>query len=399
MPDLGIFLLVVAAIAIGWGMGRFSRRPGRDEGRQTLPAAYYKGLNYLINQQPDQGIEAFLDSLEVNATTLETHIALGNLMRRKGEVDRAIRIHQNLLGRSSLNAAQRHHAHFELSRDYHKAGLLDRAERLLLDLVAEAPELRAEALTLLTDIYDEEREWQQAIDTGRQLLPRRRIGQRSYSQHAVARRLAYYSCELAQVALQNGDYRLAEEKLEQAFGFDRDCVRAGMLEAERLLSQGHPRRGIKLLERVIAQSPRYVGVVLPVLNRCYEVLGETAALQQYLLGFLEQHSSTQVVLHLVEYQLQQGEVQNAARLLGQQMSRHPTLEGMARLIELCGAETAGGEQTEVLEQLRQLVLQLGEHRPRFRCENCGFSGRQLHWQCPSCKNWQTIAPVGGLEGD
>lgn len=399
MPDLGIFLLVLAAIAIGWGLGRWSRRSGRVEHPETLPAAYYKGLNYLINQQPDQGIEAFLESLEVNATTLETHIALGNLMRRKGEVDRAILIHQNLLGRSSLNAVQRHQAHFELARDYHKAGLLDRAERLLLDLVEEAPELRVEALTLLTDIYDEEKEWQQAIDTGRQLLPRRRIGQRDYSQHAVARRLAYYSCEIAQAALENGDYRLAAEKLEQAFSFDRDCVRAGMLEAERLLSQGHPRRAIKLLERLIAQSPRYVGVVLPILARCYQVLGETAALQHYLQGFLEQHSSTQVVLRLAEALQQDGDMQGAARLLGQQMSQHPTLEGMARLIDLSADEARGGSHAEALDQLRRLISQLGEHRPRFRCENCGFAGRQLHWQCPSCKNWQTIAPVGGLDGD
>lgn len=398
MPDVEVFLLAVASIGIGWVLGRYAGRQGKESGAEVFPASYYKGLNYLINQQSDQGIEAFVDSLEVNSTTLETHIALGNLMRRKGEVERAILIHQNLLGRSSLNRNQQQLAHFELARDYQKAGLLDRAERLLLDLVSEAPEHRVEALTLLVDIYDEEREWQQAIETGQQLLPRRRIGQRNFSQTTMAHRLAYYSCELALLASAEGDDQEANKLLERAFSFDRACVRAGMLQADYLREQDHPRRAIKGLERVVAQNPRFIGVVLPVLARCYETIDDLPAMHQYLRGFLEGHASTLVVLRMVEDLLVQGKQLEATQLLAQQMSRHPTLEGMARLIQL-SCDDDPSSPPDALQRLRQLVLQMGEQKPRYRCDDCGFAGRQLHWQCPSCRNWQTVAPISGLEGD
>lgn len=394
MPDPGVFILVVAAIGIGWGLGRFSRRSSAVEKKDTFPASYYRGLNYLIGQRTDQGIETFVSSLEVNGVTLETHIALGKLMRRKGEVDRAIRIHQNLLGRSSLSAEQQHSAHFELARDYQKAGLLDRAERLLQELVVNAAELRQKSLVLLTDIYDEEKEWQQAIDTGRQLLPKRRIVQRSYEQNAMARRLAYYSCELAQAALDSGDHRETVRQLERASAFDRQCIRAGMLEAEHLLGLGKARQGIKVLERLVGQNPRFMVVVLPLLGRCYEAEGDVPGLHRYLRGFLEQHESTAVALRIAEDLCLQGAEGEASSLLATEMARQPTLRGMSRLIEL-NLDSTGGNVDDPLSSLHTLIERLGENKPAYRCDDCGFSGQQLHWQCPSCKKWGSVAPIGG----
>jgi lipopolysaccharide biosynthesis regulator YciM len=398
VPDLGVFILVFVSIGIGWWLGRFSGSTPRQEKKGALPVSYYRGLNYLINEKPDQGIEAFVNALEVNSVTLDTHIALGNLMRRRGEVDRAIHIHQNLLARASLSHEQQHSAHFELARDYQKAGLLDRAERLLLDLVSEAPELRQKTLVLLTDIYDEEREWQQAIDAGQKLVPRRRIGQRSFAQTTMARRLAYYSCELARSALDSGDSAETTRQLKRALGFDRECVRAGLLEAELRLQQGDPRRAIVVLERIAAQSPRFLVVVLPVLSRCYEQLQDLPGLHRYLEAFLEKYQSTGVVLQIVDDFERQGECERAADFLAQQLKLHPTLLGMSRMVKI-NLDTATDDVRDKLSVLQSLIAQLADCKPVYRCDDCGFSGRQLHWQCPSCKNWGSVAPIRGLDGD
>jgi lipopolysaccharide biosynthesis regulator YciM len=395
---MGVFILVVISIGIGWGLGRFSGSALRREQKEALPVSHYRGLNYLISEKSDQGIESFVNDLEVNSVTLETHIALGNLMRRRGEVDRAIRIHQNLLARASLTGEQQHSAHLELARDYQKAGLLDRAERLLLDLVTATQELRQKALVLLTDIYDEESEWQQAIAAGEKLVPKRRIGQRSFAQAAMARRLAYYCCELARTALESGDSGEASRQLKRAFSFDRQCVRAGMLEAELCLQQGHPRRAIAALERIAEQSPRFLVVLLPVLGRAYETLDDLPGLHRYLQVFLEQNHSTGVVLRIVDDLEKQGNGDRGAHFLAQQLSRHPSLRGMSRLLDL-HLEAAQDENPGGLAGLRDVVKRLTDCKPVYRCDDCGFSGRQLHWQCPSCKKWGSVSPIRGLDGD
>ena len=174
MNDYLVFGLFFVAIVIGWTLGRRSQKKAVVNS-PDLPSQYYKGLNYLLDGKPDGAVDAFINALEVNSETLETHIALGNLLRKRGEVDRAIRIHQNLLARPSLPRTQVHQAHLELARDYISAGLLDRAERLLLDLVQESPDQRRASQWHLLDIYQSEREWQKAIDTAADLLPRKSL--------------------------------------------------------------------------------------------------------------------------------------------------------------------------------------------------------------------------------
>ena len=224
MNDLAILLLLVVAIGIGWWLGRRSVPRATEHRTGSIPSDYYRGLNYLLDGRPDGAVDAFIDALEVNSETLETHIALGNLMRKRGEVERAIRIHQNLLARPSLPATQVHQAHLELARDYVSAGLHDRAERLLLDLVQEAPELRTTAHRHLLEIYQSESDWDRAIDIATRLLPRkRRLAGGAplpdeLEQIAIA--LAHYHCELAAISMQEGRwpeaaalFRAAEDSL------------------------------------------------------------------------------------------------------------------------------------------------------------------------------------------
>ena len=397
-PFLGQFLLIFCAIALGWWLGRRSGRDDPADGEEGAYQQYYRGLNYLLNEQADAATDAFVESLEVNSDTLETHLAVGNLMRRKGEVERAIRIHQNLLARPSLAPTQLHQAHLELARDYISAGLRDRAERLLLDLVVQAPEWRRTSLNHLLEIYQDEREWEKAIDTAAKLLPRRVLRKGGgAAEQAVSQALAHYWCELVGPALQRGDYHAARGFLKQALAHDRHCVRASLLQGEAEYRSGHYRQAIRALQRVRDQDLDFMPEVLPMLRRCYHELDDLAGWRQYLQESLQKTPSTAILLALIEEIRAERGTEAAATFLGEQLLGRPSLRGLSRLIEL-QENTAQATGTE-LTLLGKLVEQLLAEKPAYQCQRCGFAGRKLHWLCPSCKHWGHIKPIRGVEGD
>ena len=398
MNDYLVFSLLFAAIAIGWFLGRRSIKrasPVRD-----LPGQYYKGLNYLLDGRPDGAVDAFINALEVNTETLETHIALGNLLRKRGEVDRAIRIHQNLLARPSLPRAQVHQAHLELARDYISAGLLDRAERLLIDLVAESPVQRRASQWHLMDIYQSEREWQQAIDIAAGLLPRKSLlggsGAESTEEpgQSVSVVLSHYYCELAAEHHQAGDIMGARNLLQEALSRDKQCVRASIMLGAVEYDAGRYKQAIKALRRVRQQDPVYISESIGTLRACFRELGEERALRAYLMECLELHPSPPLLLATVE-DLREAEGQDVAeRFLVEQLEKMPSLRGLEKLVSL-QADSSDGDARENLGLVQQLVQRLIEERPSYRCSHCGFAGRHLHWFCPGCKYWGTITPIRG----
>lgn len=391
------FLLVFSAIACGWLLGRYSvaRRDSHSDGYRR----YYRGLNYLLNEQPDEAIDNFIQSLDVNSETLDTHLAVGNLMRRKGEVERAIKIHQNLLSRPNLSSEQQQHAHLELARDFVSAGLLDRAERLLLDLVSQSSDLRATSLQQLMELYQDEREWQRAVDTGQALLPKRGLLLPSAApDRQVVRAVAHYHCELAEEALQHSDYQTARAQLKKALQQDRECVRASLLAGRIEFRTGHLRQAIRVLKRVRDQDPALLPEMIETLRTSYYQLGEPDAYRQFLMDCLDAYPSTYLLL-AAEQELRQREGEEAARrFLAERLHQRPTLRGLVRLIDLSleRAEPTLRESTILLQDLlRRLLLE----KPSYQCHHCGFAGRNLHWLCPSCKQWNTIKPIRGIEGD
>ncbi len=401
MSDTGFFLLVFVAIGIGWLLGRFGGHKGHRTSFEKVPPGVYQGLNYLLSEKTDQGIEAFVEALEVNDSTLDTHVALGNLMRSRGEVDKAIRIHLNLLGHPGLTEQQQNNAHLELARDYQHAGVLDRAESLLQDLVQQSPGLRSKALTLLTDIYDEEKDWEQAVAAGEKILPDQSPAGapgNGKAQNSMATRLAYYCCELASKALATGDGSAAVAQIKRAQQFDSQCVRAGLLEAEILEQQEKWRRSIQVLQGIAERNPAFIAVVLPALQRNYSSAGELPGLYRYLENFLARRKSTAAVLCLVDALYERGDVDRAGQLLASELQQHPTLLGMKRLLEI-SLESSVEDARRNLLGLQDVARQAREHKPAYRCDHCGFSGRQLHWQCPNCKGWGCVAPILGIDGD
>ncbi len=391
-------LLIVSAIAIGWLLGRRHRTADGD-GQSSLYPQYYKGLNYLINDQPDGALDAFIEALEVNSQTLETHIAVGNLMRRKGEVERAIRIHQNLLSRPTLPRVHLHQAHLELARDFISAGLWDRAERLLEDLLKDAPELKETAMRHLLEIYQDEKEWQQAIDVARQLLPKRSLLKTTPPvDKAITTALSHFCCEKAELSLAKNDYHAARSEIKQALVYDRQCVRASLLLAEVEYNTNNYSKAIKQLRKVREQDPVFIPETVELLRSCYQALNDDEGFLEYLRETQEECSSATTLLTLVEsIRFQRGDIA-AADFLGAELKRRPSLRGLAKLVELHIANTSG-KSKDNLVILQMLIEQLLQSKPQYQCLHCGFAGKQLHWICPSCKQWGQVKPIRGVEGD
>ncbi|GAB6042808.1 lipopolysaccharide assembly protein LapB [Endothiovibrio diazotrophicus] len=389
MTELLWFLLPVAA-ASGWLVARWERKS--REARNPLsriPADYFKGLNYLLNEQPDKAIEVFIRVLEVDKDTIETHFTLGNLFRRRGEVDRAIHIHQNLIARPSLSGEQRAQALLALGEDYMKAGLFDRAENLFLELV-ELGVHAVPAQRYLVAIYQQERDWEKAIEMTRRL--EKTLGQ---GQGAT---IAMYWCEQAETSRDNDEVGRAGELLVKALRADPNCARASLIEGELAMEAGEWRRARDAFQRIEGQAPAYLPLALDALEKCYWRLDESAAYRDYLRGVLERHPSVAVMLALAEQVRRERGEREAAGFIIEQLRHHPSVRGLDELIELHLTRSEGAARENLLT-LKELTRRLLEDRPLSQCGHCGFTGKKMHWQCPSCKKWHTVKPIDEATGD
>lgn len=388
MWELLWLLLPVAAVSGWWVAKRDSDRSAHYK-TPGLSSHYFKGLNYLLNEQPDKAIEVFLKMLEVDSETAETHLALGNLFRRRGEVDRAIRIHQNLIARPALSRQLRTLALLELGQDYMRAGLFDRAETLFLELI-EMNDHTAPALRHLIDIYQQEKEWDKAIAVTKRW--------EEVSGKSCSEVIAHYYCELAEQARERRDLEQATQMIERALEFDRNCVRASLLQGDMEVEAGDCTAAIRTFKRVEEQDPGYLPEIIEPLLDCYNKLGQTGEIIDYLKQILAKHSSISLILALAELLRQEDGDDAAANFITEQLRKRPSVRGLDRLIELNLAHSEGAARDNLLI-LRDLVKKLLEEKPVYKCNHCGFVGRSLHWQCPSCKTWNSMKPIHGVEGE
>lgn len=397
--DVRLFLFILLAIIIGWLLGRQKRWSfGHHKGLElTQPS--YKGLNYLIDERADGALDSFIQSLDVNNETLETHLAVGNLMRRKGEVERAIRIHQNLLARPVLTKEQLHQAHLELARDYISAGLLDRAESLLLDLSEEAPELKDVAIGHLLEIYQDEKEWLKAVKTAKKLLPKKGLLKpKQAAKKTVSRALAHFYCELAEQQIRKNGMREARAFLKEALSHDGNCVRASLIKGQVESQTGHYDKAIKAYRAVFQQNPSFLPEIIKPLEECYRQLNKSEDYYTFLQQCIDCFPSSASLLALLEWIKAQKGHDEAVSFIKAELRRHPSLRGLSKLVELNLTETTGKEK-EDMELVLFLIKQLLEDKPSYQCQHCGFSGKHLHWLCPGCKQWGEVEYIRGVEGD
>ena len=374
------FLLPIAAIS-GWLSARVHYKKEAIRPGTPINSDYFKGLNYLLNEQADKAIDVFIQLLEVNSETVETHLALANLFRRKGETERAIRIHQNLIARPTLSAVQRDHVLIELGLDYMHAGVLDRAEQLFLELL-DRPSPSTQAVEQLLRIYQQEKEWLKAIEMAKKLYPQKR--------DKIGHKIAQFYCELVeQENVTSATQHTVQEHLKQAHHYDSNNVRATLLEANVYINNGKYRKALKCLHRIEHQNHRYLSEALPLMYNGYQHINKLASFQNWLESILIAHpnmTSARIMLTTLIHQ-HQGE-QAAQDYLYKQLHLHPSVEGLYTLISL------GDQSNPILVPLiKDITNTLMTRGHRYTCNHCGFSGKSLHWQCPSCNQWGTIQPT------
>ncbi|MGS2724571.1 lipopolysaccharide assembly protein LapB [Porticoccus sp. GXU_MW_L64] len=382
-----VVLAACAALLTAWYLGTL--RGARKQQSSNVPLSkdsYFRGLNFLLNEEPDESIDTFIHSLEVNSDTLETHMALGALMRRRGEVERAIRIHQNLLSHPRLNREQLYQVQLELARDFMQAGLLDRAERLMLDLAEMSDRYRQPALEHLLEIYRDEQEWQKALAVADRLWPRRRL----FSSSGGNVERGHFCCELAQQALKHGDPAQARQHLRQGLKYDKNSVRASLLLAQLDIEQGNAVSALKRLERIPAQDPELLPEAVDVICRAHHEQGREKELVAHLKELFRQYPADKLLLALAEQLKSVEGDEKAVAFLRQQLDKKTSLPALLQLMYWERPEQ-GERRDSALLSMTAIQQQLAE-RHNYRCRSCGFSTQQMHWLCPTCKKWGTVKP-------
>ncbi len=378
--ELWWLLGIPAFFGLGWIAARVDIRQLLSESR-TLPRGYFKGLNHLLNDQPDKAIDSFIDIVKKDPEAAEMHFALGNLFRRRGETERAIRVHQNLLSRPDLPSDERAHAEYELGQDYLKAGLLDRAEetyKRLLDTSYAVPARRA-----LLEIFQREKEWQRAIEAA---LALQEAGAGSRQKE-----IAQFYCELAQDALVHMHPDDASPLLDQALKADRTSVRATILCGDMHLAKGDVEGALAMWRRVEQQSVPHVALVAQRLMDGYRKVGRPEEGASLLKSYLQQASSIDLLEVVFKAVLELEGVEAAKQLVGDELRRTPTLLGLDKFLEARMLDAPPAVLGE-LSLVKNLVHGYTQKLARYQCSHCGFKARQFYWHCPGCSRWETYPP-------
>jgi lipopolysaccharide biosynthesis regulator YciM len=366
------------AFALGWMASRFDLRQLKRE-REDAPRAYFKGLNLLLNEQQDKAIDAFIEAVQNDPDTTELHFALGNLFRRRGEFERAVRVHEHLLGRADLKASDHARAQLALAHDYMKAGLFDRAEAAWSAL--EGTVFDGEARLALLSLYERSRDWPRALVTARQL--------ESAGGGSFAARIAHYECELAEEAVargEEGDEQLADAALDRARRAAPQAPRPLLLAGQRLYKRGDAGAALEAWDTLRHQQPVAFLLVAGDYARAAMASGRTAAAREALLS--TQHRLPAIEL-LQALQALEPNDQDArlARVLDH-LKQHPTLSAAQLLLEMPPAALTEEAWTALRDTVRTSAAPL----QRYRCAACGFEAQRYFWQCPGCLSWDSYPP-------
>ncbi|MEF3100579.1 MULTISPECIES: lipopolysaccharide assembly protein LapB [Raoultella] len=384
-----LFLLLPVAAAYGWYMGRRSAQQSKQDDASRLSRDYVTGVNFLLSNQQDKAVDLFLDMLKEDTGTVEAHLTLGNLFRSRGEVDRAIRIHQSLMESASLTYDQRLLAVQQLGRDYMAAGLYDRAEDMFKQLVDET-DFRLSALQQLLQIYQATSDWQSAIDVAERLV---KLGKEKHRGD-----IANFWCELALQQMANSDMDKAMSLLKKGAAADRNSARVSIMMGRVWIEKGDYPKAVESLERVINQDKELVGETLEMLQTCYQQLGKIDEWEAFLRRCVDENTGATAELMLAQILEQREGIEAAQSYVTRQLERHPTMRVFHKLMDYHLNEAEEGRAKESLGVLRNMVGEQVRSKPRYRCQKCGFTAHSLYWHCPSCRSWSTIKPIRGLDG-
>jgi lipopolysaccharide biosynthesis regulator YciM len=378
--ELWWLLAIPLFFGLGWLAARIDIRQVVQESR-ALPRSYLSGLNFLLNEQPDKAVDAFVEAVRIDSQTVELHFAVGSLFRRRGETDRAIRMHQLLVDREDLTEEQRLQALGELGQDFLKAGLLDRAEVVFLKLRGTCAD--DVASRYLLEIYQQEKEWAKAIEIASALPDHEGLHWQ--------REIANFHCELAVQAL--ADSRLAdvEAHVAEALRLNRKCVRASIILGDLRAAQKRDEDALEAWKHIEAQDPVYLALAAQKILDAYGRLGRIEQGHLLLRSWLERHPSLDLLDELFHWEIEKVGARAAYELVREELRRNPTLLGLDKLLE-AALLSAPVEHRSDIELVKQLIHGHTRRVARYRCDVCGFKARQFHWRCPACGGWETYPP-------
>lgn len=378
--ELWWLLALPLFFALGWLAARIDIRQVVQESR-SLPRSYLSGLNFLLNEQPDKAIDSFVEAVRIDPQTIELHFALGSLFRRRGETDRAIRIHQLLVDREDVTEEQRLQALGELGQDFLKAGLLDRAESVFVRLRGT----RADnvALRYLLEIYQQEKDWAKAIEVAAALPDHESVMWRT--------EVANFHCELAAGALANSRLEEADTHVADALKVNPRCVRASLLRGDICVARGRDEDALAAWKRIENQDPVYLALAAERIMDAYGRIGRLEEGHQLLRAWLDGHASLDLLDELFHWEMDKQGPKAAYDLVREELRRNPTLLGLDKLLE-AALLTVPTEQRGDVELVKQLIHGHTRKVARYRCDACGFKARQFHWRCPACGGWETYPP-------
>ncbi len=383
-------MLLPAAAFSGWWIARRNYLVEKPEVQNHLSREYVVGLNYLLNEQADKAVDIFIKLLEVDSDTVETHLALGSLFRRRGEADRAIRIHQNLIARPQLRVMQRKEALMALAEDYMSAGVYDRAERIFMEVVALGGTPDASSLRGLLAIYQHEKAWEKALDVLKKLA--------LVTGNSMSAEAAHYHCEMAERLLASSAEEQAYSLVKQALVVDKKSVRASLMLADIEMKQGRYKPAVRALKRVLTQDTAFFSEAIEPLLKAHAALNTMDECISYLENALGDYPSSSVIFAIGEHLREEKSLEMAIDFVSVQLGRYPSIRGLNQLIQW-HLESTHGIVRDKLNMLLDITTKFLHNKPIYRCGHCGFSGKLLHWLCPSCKQWGRVKPIHGLEGD
>lgn len=344
----------------------------------ALPASYFRGLNFLISEQPDKAIEAFTEALKADSDTLELHFALGSLFRRTGEMDRAIRLHQGLLERENLAEPQKLMALAELAQDYLKAGLFDRAEEIFIKLTETR--YANSALRALLEIYVREKEWRQAIGVAERL--------EALNGRPLRSEVAQFHCELAQQQIMLGESSQARTSLNEALNASRPCVRANVMLGDLEAGGANHAAALVAWRAIELQSPPHIELVAKRMMASWRALNQVDEGLIWLQEVVRKYKLDEAAQVLFEATLDFKGPESAYRMAHAEAEQSPTLAALDRLLQAKVSGMPDGDLRMVMDAVREHLEKTAYHR----CNTCGYTARQFHWHCPSCGEWETFPP-------
>lgn len=359
------------------------RRTNTKNGPRRLPPEYFTGLNYLLNDEHSKALDIFVKLVETDWELVDTHFALAKIFRKNGEIDKAIKIHQSLIARPSLPEQYRSMVLLELGYDYLAAGWFDRAEGLFKEvLIHDARSEEAKRNLIL--IYQQEKDWQKAINVGIDLFKQKMPG--------IGPMISQYYCELADIAKSKGETGMVEQNARQALRYDGGSVRALILLADHEMEVKNYKQAIQHFELIEKRDAEFFPVVLDRLIECYHCIGGSDKLLQYLAEVESRHQSLAIIekhaMVIEQYQSRDA----AIEYLTDRLRKYPNLKGMHSLINYKTNQANTGE-LGLLQDLKTALVKMEQDSAAYQCHHCGFQSNTLYWLCPSCQSWAEVKPT------